>query len=157
MEVIEHEIDDPSNADSAPEEGKDSMGNSSPKDAEESEENDAVMNFNEDLLCEHNALKTPDSSRKIVPANAWTILRKYFPKSMEYPVLTESCMVCEARMESVQKAKEDDKLKAKLQKDELGDLYYAKNRTEIMKCNDPEKKFYIVEKGFIDGWRSFLR
>lgn len=60
-------------------------------------------------------------------------------------------------MENAQKAKKDDKIKAKQQKDELIDLYYARNRNEISKCEDTEKIFYIVEKGFLDSWRSFIR
>lgn len=60
-------------------------------------------------------------------------------------------------MENAQKAKKDDKIKAKQQKDELNDLYHGKNRNEILKCEEPEKAFYIVEKGFLDSWRSFLR
>jgi len=61
------------------------------------------------------------------------------------------------RMENAQKAKKDDKIKAKQQKDELTDLYYGKNRNEILKCDDPNRLFYIVEKGFLDSWRSFIR
>lgn len=60
-------------------------------------------------------------------------------------------------MENAQKAKKDDKIKAKQQKDELNDLYHGKNRNEILKYEEPEKAFYIVEKGFLDSWRSFLR
>lgn len=60
-------------------------------------------------------------------------------------------------MESAQRAKKDDKIKAKQQKDELTDLYYGKNRNEISKCSDPAKSFYIVEKSFLDSWRSFIR
>lgn len=161
---MEHEIDDPSNNDSASDEaksssssGKDPVDRSSPKGIEESDDNEVVLKFNEDLLCEHHALKTPDSSRKFVPTTAWNILKKYFPEAKEYPVDTPSCCHCEAKMETAQKAKEGDKIRAKLQKDELSDLYYAKNRNEIMKCKDPEKDFYIVEKGFLDSWRSFIR
>lgn len=61
------------------------------------------------------------------------------------------------KMENAEKAKKDDKIKARQQKDELMDLYYGRNRNEISKCNDPEKLFYIVEKGFLDSWRSFIR
>lgn len=60
-------------------------------------------------------------------------------------------------MENAQRAKKDDKIKAKQQKDELTDLYYGKNRNEISKCDDPSKLFYIVEKSFLDSWRSFIR
>ncbi|XP_046838615.1 ubiquitin carboxyl-terminal hydrolase 48-like isoform X1 [Vespa crabro] len=127
------------------------------KEVEDGEENEVVLNFNEDLLCEHNLLKTPDSSRKIVPREVWTILRKYFPNSKEYPFGNSSCSICEEKMENAQKAKKDDKIKAKQQKDELIDLYYARNRNEISKCEDAEKVFYIVEKGFLDSWRSFIR
>ncbi|KAK2577520.1 hypothetical protein KPH14_003612 [Odynerus spinipes] len=127
------------------------------KEPEEGEENETVINFNEDLLCEHSLLKTPDSSRKIVPREAWAILRKYFPTSKEYPLGTALCSICEEKMENAQRAKKDDKIKAKQQKDELIDLYYARNRNEISKCEDPERVFYIVEKGFLDSWRSFIR
>lgn len=66
-----------------------------PKEVEESEENEVILYFNEDLLCEHISLKTPDSTRKVVPREAWTILRKYFPESKEYPIATASCSICE--------------------------------------------------------------
>lgn len=163
IELMEHEIEDPSANDSAPEDAKSSSSKDHPleecstRDTEESEENEAVINFNEDLLCEHGALKTPDSSRKIVPAVAWSILKKYFPESKEYPLCTDSCIICEAKMQSAQRAKEDDKIRAKLQKDELSDLYFGKHRNEIMKCSDTEKTYYIIEKGFLDSWRSFIR
>ncbi|XP_076229795.1 ubiquitin carboxyl-terminal hydrolase 48 isoform X3 [Nomia melanderi] len=134
-----------------------SKENEGPKEVEESEENEVILYFNEDLLCEHSSLKTPDSTRKVVPREAWTILRKYFPESKEYPIATPSCSICEEKMENAQKAKKDDKIKAKHQKDELNDLYHARNRNEILKCEDPEKMFYIVEKGFLDSWRSFVR
>ncbi|XP_061940511.1 ubiquitin carboxyl-terminal hydrolase 48 isoform X2 [Apis cerana] len=127
------------------------------KESGEGEENEVIIYFNEDLLCEHGSLKTPDSTRKIVPREAWMILRKYFPGSKEYPIGSSSCSICEEKMENAQKAKKDDKIKAKQQKDELNDLYHGKNRNEILKCEEPEKAFYIVEKGFLDSWRSFLR
>nr|XP_034180171.1 ubiquitin carboxyl-terminal hydrolase 48-like isoform X1 [Osmia lignaria] len=127
------------------------------KEIGEGEENEVIIYFNEDLLCEHNSLKTPDSSRKIVPREAWTILRKYFPESKEYPIGSLSCSICEEKMENAQKAKKDDKIKAKQQKDELNELYHGRNRSEILKCKDPEKVFYIVEKSFLDSWRSFVR
>ncbi|XP_011699753.1 PREDICTED: ubiquitin carboxyl-terminal hydrolase 48-like isoform X2 [Wasmannia auropunctata] len=131
-------------------------GNDCPKEVEENKENE-IINFNEDLLCEHKSLKTADSSRKVIPQEAWSILKKYFPDSKEYSVGSSSCSICEERMESAQRAKKDDKIKAKQQKDELTDLYYGRNRNEIAKCNDPDKAFYIVEKSFLDSWRSFIR
>ncbi|XP_017788014.1 PREDICTED: ubiquitin carboxyl-terminal hydrolase 48-like [Habropoda laboriosa] len=127
------------------------------KEPGEGEENEIILYFNEDLLCEHNSLKTPDSSRKVVPREAWMNLQKYFPESKEYVVGSASCSICEEKMENAQKAKKDDKIKAKQQKDELNDLYHCRNRNEILKCEDPEKPYYIVEKGFLDSWRSFVR
>ncbi|XP_060828211.1 ubiquitin carboxyl-terminal hydrolase 48-like isoform X2 [Bombus pascuorum] len=127
------------------------------KEPVEGEENEVIIYFNEDLLCEHSSLKTPDSTRKIVPREAWVILRKYFPESKEYSIGAASCSICEEKMENAQKAKKDDKIKAKQQRDELNDLYHGRNRNEILKCEDPEKTFYIVEKGFLDSWRSFIR
>lgn len=70
-------------------------GNDSPKETEEDEENEIIINFNEDLLCEHNSLKTADSTRKLIPQEAWLILRKYFPDSREYPIGSISCLICE--------------------------------------------------------------
>ncbi|XP_076751475.1 ubiquitin carboxyl-terminal hydrolase 48 [Xylocopa sonorina] len=127
------------------------------KESGDGEESEVILYFNEDLLCEHGSLKTPDSTRKIVPREAWVLLRKYFPESKEYSIGAASCSICEEKMENAQKAKKDDKIKAKQQKDELNDLYHVRNRNEILKCEDPEKKFYIVERGFLDSWRSFVR
>ncbi|XP_024891079.1 ubiquitin carboxyl-terminal hydrolase 48-like isoform X1 [Temnothorax curvispinosus] len=157
QEDVEQKVDDCQ--DTLQEESKctDKDGSDCPKEVEENKENEAIINFNEDLLCEHKSLKTADSSRKVIPQEAWTILKKYFPDSKEYPVGSPSCSICEERMENAQRAKKDDKIKAKQQKDELTDLYYGRNRNEISKCDDPEKSFYIVEKSFLDGWRSFIR
>ncbi|XP_011139721.1 ubiquitin carboxyl-terminal hydrolase 48 isoform X2 [Harpegnathos saltator] len=157
LEGMEQEADD---CQDTPQEeskntGKDS--NDCSKEVEENDGNEIIINFNEDLLCEHNSLKTADSSRKVIPLEAWSILRKYFPDSKEYTIGSPSCSICEEKMENAQRAKKDDKIKAKQQKDELTDLYYGRNRNEISKCDDPAKLFYIVEKGFLDSWRSFIR
>ncbi|XP_074107482.1 ubiquitin carboxyl-terminal hydrolase 48 [Cotesia typhae] len=119
------------------------------------DESDRILNFNEDLHCEHGKLRTPDAGRKIVPAAVWSILKKYFPKATEYPFGAQSCSTCEQKVENAEKTKKDDKLKAKNQKEELNDLYFLKNRVDITKHEGVE--FYIVEKGFIDSWRSFIR
>jgi hypothetical protein len=52
-------------------------------------------NFNEDLLCEHNSLRILDSKRKIVPLQAWLILKTYFPNCNEYPSNALACSICE--------------------------------------------------------------
>ncbi|RLU27214.1 hypothetical protein DMN91_001014 [Ooceraea biroi] len=158
LEGMEQEMDDGRYTPQEESKSIDKDGNDCPKDnIEENDESEAIINFNEDLLCEHNSLKTADSSRRVIPQEAWSILRKYFPDSKEYPVQSSSCSICEERMENAQRAKKDDKIKAKQQKDQLIDLYYCRNRNEISKCDDPGKLFYIVEKGFLDSWRSFIR
>ncbi|GAB1862262.1 ubiquitinyl hydrolase 1 [Camponotus japonicus] len=157
QEDMEQEMDDCQDVPQEESKNVDKDGNDCPKEVEENEENEIIINFNEDLLCEHNSLKTADSSRRVIPQEAWLILRKYFPDSKEYSIGSSSCAICEERMENAQKAKKDDKIKAKQQKDELTDLYYGKNRNEIFKCDDPNRLFYIVEKGFLDSWRSFIR
>lgn len=90
LESMKQEIDD------YQEENKnvDKDGNDCPKEIEENEDHE-VINFNEDLLCEHDALKTVDSSRRVIPQEAWLILRKYFPDSKEYPIGSQSCSICE--------------------------------------------------------------
>lgn len=157
QEDIEQKVDDCQDTLQEDSKNTDKDGNDCPKEVEENKENEVIINFNEDLLCEHKSLKTADSSRKVIPQEAWLLLKKYFPDSKEYPIGSPSCSVCEEKMENAQRAKKDDKIKAKQQKDELTDLYYGRNRNEIVKCNDSEKSFYIVEKGFLDSWRSFIR
>ncbi|KAL0101386.1 hypothetical protein PUN28_018901 [Cardiocondyla obscurior] len=161
METFQEDIEEKEDdcQDTIQEESKniDKESNDCSKEVEDDKEHEVIINFNEDLLCEHKSLKTADSSRKVIPQEAWLILKKYFPDSKEYTVGSSSCLICEERMESAQRAKKDDKIKAKQQKDELTDLYYGKNRNEISKCDNPEKSFYIVEKGFLDSWRSFIR
>ncbi|XP_011305311.1 ubiquitin carboxyl-terminal hydrolase 48 [Fopius arisanus] len=122
------------------------------------EESEPIMNFNEDLLCEHGGLRTPDdSSRKVIPGAAWRILQKYFPKAAEYPSGTEPCIICEERNESAERVKAVDKIKGKLQKDQLSQLYQGKNRNEVMKEKNCHKEYFIVEKGFFDIWKTFVR
>ncbi|XP_024945389.1 ubiquitin carboxyl-terminal hydrolase 48 isoform X2 [Cephus cinctus] len=123
----------------------------------EKEQEDTILNFNEDILCEHGLLKSPDATRKIVPLEVWSILKKYFPGCNEYIHSVMPCTICLERQKAAQKAKEGDKARAKQQKEELIDLYYGKNRIEILDCEDPTRKYYIVEKGFLDSWRNFIR
>lgn len=98
MEDMEHEIEDEDCQDPHASRGdrkssnKESEGS---KEADESEGNEIILYFNEDLLCEHGSLKTPDSTRKVVPGEAWTTLRKYFPESKEYAIGSASCSICE--------------------------------------------------------------
>ncbi|XP_023289479.1 ubiquitin carboxyl-terminal hydrolase 48 [Orussus abietinus] len=95
-EYLEHHAQD----DEFPEHQEESNSrNDSSKEVEESEENEVVINFNEDLLCEHYSLKSPDSSRKVVPREVWHILKKYFPDSKEYPADTPACSVCEMKIQ----------------------------------------------------------
>ncbi|XP_015114794.1 ubiquitin carboxyl-terminal hydrolase 48 [Diachasma alloeum] len=121
------------------------------------EESEPIMNFNEDLLCEHDGLRIPDASRKIVPGAAWRILKKYFPKAAEYPVGTNSCIICEEKNETAEKAKADHKIWGKLQKDHLSELYHGKNRNEVIKDKNCHKVYFIVDKGFVDVWKTFTR
>lgn len=96
QEDVEQKVDDCQ--DTLQEESKNTDtkdGNDCPKEVEENKENEAIINFNEDLLCEHKSLKTADSSRKVIPQEAWSILKKYFPDSNEYPVGSASCSICE--------------------------------------------------------------
>ncbi|XP_066597829.1 ubiquitin carboxyl-terminal hydrolase 48-like isoform X2 [Prorops nasuta] len=151
LEEMEHEL---------PEENcqeDEKKENDGPRETDEPERTEVVINFNEDLLCEHHSLKTPDSSRKIVPQEAWQVFKRYFPDTKEYPIGSASCVVCEEKMEFAQKAKKDDKIKAKQMKDDLPDLYYARNRSKISFSIDPDEVFYIIDKGFLDRWRYFIR
>lgn len=94
QEDTEQKVDD---QDTLQDESKstDKDGSDCPKEVEENKENESIINFNEDLLCEHKSLKTADSSRKVIPQEAWLILKKYFPDSKEYPVGSSSCSICE--------------------------------------------------------------
>ncbi|XP_011503310.1 PREDICTED: ubiquitin carboxyl-terminal hydrolase 48-like isoform X3 [Ceratosolen solmsi marchali] len=125
----------------------------------QSEETDEEenWNFNEDLLCEHNSLRVLDSKRKIVPIEAWLILRTYFPNCNEYPSNAVVCSVCQENLELAKKTKEFDKVNAKLQKDQLSDLYYEKSRHKIVESLTSNEPCYIIEKGFLDTWRLFIR
>lgn len=97
QEDVEQKVDDCQ--DTLQEESKnmDKDSNDCPKEVEENKENEAILNFNEDLLCEHKSLKTADSSRKVIPQEAWSILKKYFPDSKEYPIGSPSCTICEVK------------------------------------------------------------
>lgn len=95
METFQEDIDECLDIPQEENKNMDKDGNDCSKEIEENEENEIIINFNEDLLCEHNSLKTADSSRKVIPQEAWLILRKYFPDSKEYPIGSSSCLICE--------------------------------------------------------------
>lgn len=95
QEGMEQEMDDCQDVPHEDSKNVDKDGNDCLKEVDENEENEIIINFNEDLLCEHNSLKTADSSRKVIPQEAWSILRKYFPDSKEYPIGSQSCLICE--------------------------------------------------------------
>jgi len=92
---MEQEMDDCQDVPQEESKNVDKDSNDCPKEVEENEENEIIINFNEDLLCEHNSLKTADSSRRVIPQEAWLILRKYFPDSKEYSIGSSSCAICE--------------------------------------------------------------
>ena len=68
------------------------VDNSQLEDIIDEEEN---INFNEDLLCEHNSLRSLDSKRKIVPERVWETLKTYFPHCKEYLSTAPACFICE--------------------------------------------------------------
>jgi len=104
LEGMEQETDDGHYTSHEESKSIDKDGNDCSKEnIEENDESEAIINFNEDLLCEHNLLKTADSSRRVIPQEAWSILRKYFPDSKEYPVQSSSCSICEVNSASCTK------------------------------------------------------
>ncbi|KAJ8686400.1 hypothetical protein QAD02_022194, partial [Eretmocerus hayati] len=118
---------------------------------------DENLNFNEDLLCDHNSLRT-DSKKKIVPVEAWIILKKYFQNCNEYKSTAPACSLCEKNLESAAKIKESDKIKAKLQKDQLSELYHDKSRNKILESvKFGQGTCCVVDRTFLDAWRSFIR
>lgn len=101
LEGIEQEADHGQYTSQEESKNVDKDGNDCPKESiEENDESEAIINFNEDLLCEHNSLKTADSSRRVIPQEAWSILRKYFPDSKEYSIQSPSCSICEVSLAS---------------------------------------------------------
>ncbi|XP_059474435.1 ubiquitin carboxyl-terminal hydrolase 48-like [Neocloeon triangulifer] len=51
--------------------------------------------LNSDLVCEHGALSTNESLRRLVPKVVWNTLKLYFPNSLEFPLQTETCETCQ--------------------------------------------------------------
>lgn len=78
---------------------KDGEGSSKDVENKDSEDNDIIY-FNEDFLCEHGGLSSVSSKRKVIPQEAWEIIRKYFPGSKEYPFGSDACIVCEVSFQS---------------------------------------------------------
>lgn len=62
---------------------------------------DDIINFNEDLLCEHKGLKVPNSKKKLVPQEAWDILKQYFPNCKEYTLDSSNCKTCEVSIDEI--------------------------------------------------------
>ncbi|XP_033744613.1 ubiquitin carboxyl-terminal hydrolase 48-like [Pecten maximus] len=118
------------------------------------EEEGQDMNFNFDVLCDHDKLDPDISCRKLVPDHVWNRLRQYFPDCPEFPQGTPSCDLCNKMNKEEQENKDMHKLLATQQKSLLGDLFADKKRPVAL--NTPQE-VNVVSAAFVGEWRSFIR
>nr|XP_057934890.1 ubiquitin carboxyl-terminal hydrolase 48 isoform X1 [Doryrhamphus excisus] len=155
LEEDEHE-GKPSNDQSN---GNGAHANSSKDDSPElSESNEESMKMlNEDIVCSHGGLSIMETERKLISSEAWTKLRAYFPKALEFTQDQSPCQQC-LTLEQEEKDNEAvSKMMALDQKNQLLNLFHEKNRPTLTKWPQETDILYIVPLFFVDEWRKFIR
>ncbi|XP_065220051.1 ubiquitin carboxyl-terminal hydrolase 48-like isoform X2 [Planococcus citri] len=117
--------------------------------------------FNDDLLCFHGNLCVEENNRRLVSEEVWRLLKKYFPSTNEFTLLSQPCGLCKSIASEAEVAKDMYKTEAVNQKESLNDLYLDRNRPLLDYRHpvdaDVENVFYIINKEFINSWRKFIR
>ncbi|KAM9297028.1 ubiquitin carboxyl-terminal hydrolase 48 [Gastrophryne carolinensis] len=134
-------------------------GNAAQKEEnpEEKSEDDSELGFNEDVVCQHGALSTLESERRLISDAAWHKLREYFPAAPEFPHSRDPCVQCKVLE---QEGQQNDSLHRKMateQKLALPNLFQDKNRALGGPWPQDTSELYVVSQMFVEEWRKFIR
>ncbi|RWS31765.1 ubiquitin carboxyl-terminal hydrolase 48-like protein [Leptotrombidium deliense] len=145
--------------------------NQPPSQSESVKLNDRLdFDFNEDLLCPHKRLTCDESSRRLVSAEVWNILKRHFPSAPEFDCESIPCVDCMVRLDDNfhnellndnashcnERLLDELRQVATVQRQKLQDLYQQKRR---ISWNDMQMhtSYYALSRKFFVEWRNFLR
>ncbi|XP_031556850.1 ubiquitin carboxyl-terminal hydrolase 48-like [Actinia tenebrosa] len=136
-----------------------SMEDGSRMNESSEEEEEDLMKFNEDLMCEHGNLSANATCRKLIQESIWQRLLYYFDSAREFPEDHPICQQCQVESEDERKIQELNKARATEERVALSNLYYNKHRPDLHNNDEEHSKLcvYAVSNSFLDRWRSFLR
>ncbi|CAG0879876.1 unnamed protein product, partial [Darwinula stevensoni] len=109
--------------------------------------------FNDDLLCCHQALIPDPSVRRLIPEDAWEILRDHFPQAPDFLQDSPICSDCQAVAIDGEFAREENRTLAIKQKSLLGQLYLRRDRP----VPGVQPSVYLINANFLDAWTAFIR
>ncbi|TRY79895.1 hypothetical protein TCAL_10043 [Tigriopus californicus] len=113
------------------------------------------LHFNSDIVCEHGELSPLAANRRLVSSEVWTILKRYFPGTPSFERSHVTCPQCRASANQAARADEERRELAQAQKNALNDVLNERNRPSWSKAT--LNKVYLISRGFVQEWRSFIR
>lgn len=120
------------------------------------EQENSLLYFNEDIVCEHDGLNAHENTRRLVNAAVWKMLVAHFPQAPEFSRNADMCLICQELVAENTRIKNDKCSLAADQKHRLSDLYRDRSRPSYHRIENG-RPLYIVGKHFIDEWRKFVK
>ena len=134
--------------------------------------------FNEDIICPHKNLSTTVNKR-LVTSNTWKLFEHYFySDSMDFQskIFTNEskiCKICQVRILetilsifinliffNIKKSNEEaanKTLEIKNQKELLNDLYFNRQRPNLLTDLKVDTVYYLISTEFLKNWRSLIK
>ncbi|KAL5014558.1 hypothetical protein ScPMuIL_008828 [Solemya velum] len=118
-------------------------------------EKESVLRFNEDLLCQHNNLCVDlNVVGKLIPADVWQRLQKYFPACPTFTGDSGTCDHCRLSIYKEQQNIDSNKIRAVEQKTALHDLFNDRKRP-LLENGTPVVN--VISTIFLQDWRKFIK
>jgi len=119
-----------------------------------------LPNVNHDLTCEHGDLrhcssKSAKARRRVMDKQAWKVLKKLYPDSVQLNALQPHCWQCAMELETSKKQWEAQKEAAKMERMQplsnplIRAFYTRSNKGFPVQCLVPERK--VSSNGYDDG------
>ncbi|XP_065174477.1 ubiquitin carboxyl-terminal hydrolase 48-like [Sycon ciliatum] len=118
---------------------------------------DEQMKFNEECVCVHDCFSVDQSVRRLIPANAWRIIRPYMTDATEYPVNQELCSKCQETRCEEESLELALRLQASEQKEAYASLLMNRSQDAMLQPGESCAIFYIVAGDFLDKLKRFIR
>lgn len=118
-------------------------------------EKESILRFNEDLLCEHGNLCVDLTVvGKLITADVWQRLQKYFPNCPTFTRDSGTCDVCRLSIYKEQQNIDSNRMMALEQKTALPDLFNDRRRP-LLENGTPE--INVISTMFLQDWRKFVK
>lgn len=122
-----------------------------------SNEDEIMFTFQQDIVCEHGKLSPNENNRKLVSSSTWKMCQQYFPDSIPFPHKTEACKTCQRNEENSLEEKKTMMFLAEEQKQTLSFLYEdTSQRMGYILCSS-SGTFHVILTSFVKSWKKRIK